>query len=92
MAIDFNQPANEADVYPAIHHFRVIADGAADDVEASLVALLAAYELTAPLTRGRQSSGGKYQVFQLSVRFPGRVEHLAFHAAVKAVPGVRILL
>ena len=92
MAIDFSKPADENEVYPAVHHFRVIADAAATEVEAALRSVLSVYEAVAPLTRGRQSTGGKYQVFQISVRFPGRVEHLAFDSSVKAIPGVRILL
>ena len=92
MAVDFSKPANESDVYPAVHHFSVICDAAAGDIESALQALLSSYDVVSPLSRGRQSSGGKYQVLKLSVRFQGRVEHIAFDTAVKALPGVRILL
>ena len=89
--IDFTKPADEGDVYPAVHSFRVITD-AAIDAERAIVEALEAYEVVSPLARGRTSSGGKYLVFHFSARLSTRAEHHALDAAVKALPGVRILL
>lgn len=92
MAIDFSRPVAESGVYPATLHFSVVADAAADGVEAALLAVAASHELVSPLARGGRSAGGKYRVFRLSVRFRGRSEHVAFDGAVRAVPGVRVVL
>ena len=89
--IDFSKPADEGDVYPAVHNFRVITD-AAMDAERAIMEALEAYEVVSPLARGRTSSGGKYLVFHFSARLSTRAEHHALDAAVKALPGVRILL
>ena len=89
--IDFSKPADEGDVYPAVHNFRVITD-AAVATEAAIIEALEAYEIVSPLARGRSSSGGKYLVFHFSARLSTRAEHHALDAAVKALPGVRILL
>lgn len=90
-AIDFSRPADEKDVYPAVHSFRAIAEAEAD-VEAALLAALEPFEVVSPLARGRSSSGGKYQVFHFSARLDTRARHHALDAAVKSVPGIRILL
>ena len=89
--IDFSKPADEGDVYPAVHNFRVITD-AAVATAAAIIEALEAYEIVSPLARGRSSSGGKYLVFHFSARLSTRAEHHALDAAVKALPGVRILL
>ena len=89
--IDFSKPADEGDVYPAVHNFRVITD-AAMDAERAIMEALEAYEVVSPLARGRTSSGGKYLVFHFSARLSTRAEHHALDAAVKALPGVRILI
>ena len=89
--IDFSKPAEEKDVYPAVHNFRVITD-AAVAAEAAIMEALEAYEVVSPLARGRTSSGGKYLVFHFSARLSSRAEHHALDAVVKGIPGVRILL
>ena len=89
--IDFTKPADEGDVYPAVHNFRVITD-AAIDAERAIIEALEAYEVVSPLAKGRTSSGGKYLVFHFSARLSTRAEHHALDAAVKALPGVRILI
>lgn len=89
--VDFSKPADEKDVYPAVHSFRIITD-AAIDTEGGLTAVLTEYDIQSPLARGRSSSGGKYIVFQVSVRLSSRAEHFAIDAAIKGVNGVKILL
>lgn len=89
--IDFSRPADEKDVYPAVHDFRVIFD-AAVDIERALLDALEPFEVVSPPTRGRSSSGGKYLVFQLSARLNSRAEHHALDAAVRGIDGVKILL
>ncbi len=90
--IDFSKPADEGDVYPAVHNFRVITDAAVVDAERAIAEAISVYEIASPLSRGRSSSGGKYLVFHFSARLSSRAEHHALDAAVKALPGVRILL
>ena len=89
--IDFSKPADEKDVYPAVHNFRVITD-AAVATEAAIMEALEAYEVVTPLARGRTSSGGKYLVFEVSLRLSSRAEHVAFDSAIRGLEGVRILL
>ena len=91
MTVDFTKPADEKYVYPAVHHFRVITD-AEVATEAAITEALGAYEVVSPLARGRSSSGGRYLVFEVSVRLSSRAEHFAVDAAIKGVEGVRILL
>lgn len=89
--VDFTRPPEEAEVYPATHHFKAICDAAAID-EAALAAAAAGFDVRAPFARGRSSSGGKYVTYEASVHFASRAEHHRFHEGVKTVAGVRILL
>jgi len=84
-------PAVEELSYPAEFHFRVIAEALAFDALA-LAAVLAAYHVSAPLASSQASSSGRYQAYSVSVMLRSREEMLAFDAAVKQVPGVRMLL
>ena len=77
--------------YPALFHFRIIAELQAF-VEADLVALLAAYKVAAPLSASRASSAGRYHACSVSVEIRSRVELHDFDAALKRVPGVRMVL
>lgn len=78
--------------YPALFHFRVIVEASVAEVPAALRVALAAYTVAAPLTASRASSGGRYQAYSVSVEIRSRDELHAFDAAIKAVPGVRMLL
>lgn len=89
--IDFSKPADEKDVYPATHNFRIITEAALID-ESHLAASVAPYNVTAPLAKGRSSSAGKYIVYEISVHLSSRNEHFALDAAIKAVRGVKVLL
>lgn len=89
--VDFSKEADEEKVYPAVHHFKIIVDIALFN-EDILKRELAAYDLRSPLVRGRASSGGKYVTYEVSVYFETRMWHHQFDGAVKAVPGVKILL
>ena len=77
--------------YPAEFHFRIIVE-AEVAAEAALGALLATYQITAPLTASKVSSAGRYQAFSVSVKIRSQAELHSFDAAVKQVPGVRMLL
>ena len=82
---------NEARLYPAEHHFRIIVEGTSD-ARTAIEAILSGYEMTAPLSTGGQSSGSRYQSLGVSVKLPDRASHHQLDAARRAVVGVRILL
>jgi len=77
--------------YPAQFHFRVITD-AAEGMEAALAAAARAYEVTSPLTPSRASAGGHYMAYAISVLMQSREQMEAFDAAIRSIPGVRMLL
>lgn len=83
-------PAREV-VYPAEFHFRVIVE-VASFAEAELVAVVAGYKETAPLSASRASAAGRYHAYSVSVAFGSQAELHAFDAALKRVPGVRMVL
>lgn len=78
-------------VYPSEFHLRIIVEAQAA-AEPLLVAVLDGYRITAPLAASRQSSGGHYQAYGLSVRLESREEQCALVDAIKRVPGVRMVL
>lgn len=82
---------NAATAYPADYPLRIIVE-AASEPEAALREAVSAYRVSAPLLRSQASSGGRYLAFGVSVEFRDRGEHEAFVAAVKRVPGVRMVL
>lgn len=85
-------PAQEQAVsYPAEFHFRIIVE-IEPAVKTALEALMATYRVTAPLTASRASSAGRYHAYGVSVEIQSQAELQAFDAAVKRVPGVRMLL
>ncbi len=78
-------------VYPAEFHFRILTE-AESAAEAALGAALAPYRVTVPLAFSRGSSGGRYRAYSVSVQIVSREELQALEAAVKRVPGVRMVL
>ena len=77
--------------YPATFHFRVIAEpGAFNQTE--LDAVLAAYKVLAPLAASRVSSAGRYQAYSVSVEIQSQEALHVLDAALKQVPGVRMVL
>lgn len=89
--VDFSKEADEKQVYPAVHHFKIIGDVAVIREEI-LLNILAGRDVRHPLTKGRASSGGKYVTYDVSIYFENRAAHHLFHEEMKAAPGVRILL
>ena len=89
-ARDRQTPSEEA-VYPAEFHFRIIVDAQMEG-ECLLGPAVAGFKVTAPLTTSRQSATGRYLAYSLSVRIESREELNTFEAAIKRVPGVRMLL
>lgn len=85
------QTANREVVYPAEFHFRIIVE-AQLAVKSRLGSVVAGYSVTSPLTSSRQSSAGRYQAYSLSVLIKSREELNALDAAIKQVPGVRMVL
>lgn len=78
-------------VYPSEFHFRIIVEAKTAD-ETVLSSAIARYRVTAPLSASRQSSAGRYLAYSLSVRVESRDELNALDAAIKSVPGVRMVL
>ena len=78
-------------LYPAVLHFRIIVEEQACE-EAKLSAAVAGYCVKAPLAAARQSSGGRYQDYSLSVLLASRDEQAALVEGIKKVPGVRLVL
>ncbi len=93
MAVDFSKPPQESEVYPAAHSFRIIAEATAEEpVTRAASAVLEAFEVLEPLAKGRASSGGRYVSLHVTVRLVDRAGHHRLDAALRAIPGVRILL
>jgi putative lipoic acid-binding regulatory protein len=78
-------------IYPSEFPFRIIAEAAAG-AEAALRGALAEYCVTEPLAASQASSAGRYQAYSVTVQLRSRDEHQAFDAALKQVPGVRLVL
>ena len=78
-------------VYPAEFHFRIIVE-ADSEAETALSEAVGAYKVTVPLTASRASAAGRYRAYCVSVEIQTQIELHAFDAAVKRVPGVRMLL
>lgn len=77
--------------YPAQFHFRIITD-TGEAMEAALAQAVAAYTVTSPLALARASSGGRYTAYAVSAILQSRDEMEAFDAAIRKIPGVRMLL
>ena len=82
---------DEAEVYPATHHFRIII-AAGSAARGAIEALLADFTVASPLEEGRASAGGRYQSLQVAVHLPCRADHLRLDQALRMIEGVRILL
>ncbi len=82
---------DEAEVYPATHHFRIIIT-AGSASRGAIEALLADFTVASPLQAGHASAGGRYQSLQVAVHLPCRADHLRLDQALRAIEGVRILL
>jgi len=77
--------------YPALFHFRIITETEAR-AEPALLLAVSSYQVKAPLTSVRASAAGRYTAFSISILMQSRLEMETFDAAIKKVPGVRMLL
>jgi putative lipoic acid-binding regulatory protein len=77
--------------YPATFHFRVIVEPAAFS-ETDLAAALTACNVVESLVLSRASQAGRYRAYGVSIEFQDKEGHHAFDAALKRVPGVRMVL
>jgi putative lipoic acid-binding regulatory protein len=84
-------PETQKVEYPATFHFRVIVEPAMF-AASELDATLASYRVTEALAASRGSSAGRYQAYSVSVEIRSRDELHAFDAAVRKVPGVRMMV
>jgi len=78
------------DIYPAVFHFSVVVE-AARDVSAGLAAALAGRDVVAPPQPGPPSASGRYAALRLSARCAVRGEHESLLAALKNIPGVKMV-
>ncbi len=86
-----NEGIDEARIYPAEFHFRIIVEPR-DPVFEAVSELLHSCDVTAPLQRGRLSRGGRYQTLRVSLRLQSRREHRELDLRLRATDGVRLLL
>ncbi len=77
--------------YPALFHFRIITEAEAKAEQALLLAV-SSYQVKVPLTSSHASAAGRYTAFSISILMQSRSEMETFDAAIKKVPGVRMLL
>ena len=83
------EPFTEELQYPAACHMSVITDGR-EGMETSLRAALVSYTVTSAPTAGKAS--GKYAAWRVSVTVGSRDELHALDGALRALPGVRMIL
>ncbi|HRR34024.1 MAG TPA: DUF493 family protein [Kiritimatiellia bacterium] len=84
-------PVGQQVEYPATFHFRVSAEASACS-EPHIAAVLTAYQVVESLSASRASSLGRYHAFSVSVLLQTQEELHALDAALKRVPGVRMVL
>ena len=77
--------------FPVVAHQRLIVESSRRD-DAATKGLFAGFDLVEPFAVGHLSSGGKYVVYNLSVRLADRAEMARVDEAIKAVPGVKMCL
>ena len=77
--------------YPAEFHFRVICD-ATVDISADIRSAAAFHKITGELEESNCSRSGKFRSYSISVFFEKQNGMVRFDEAVKAIPGVRMLL
>ena len=83
--------AEEPSVYPGTFYVSVIAEKEAE-VASALASALVGFRIASPLDKGEGSSSGKYVSFRFSVVLSSREEMERMDAAVRAVPGVKMVL
>ncbi|NMA46986.1 MAG: DUF493 domain-containing protein [Lentisphaerae bacterium] len=89
-----HQPHNEQQLqFPLLWHGRLLTVAPGDDVAAAVEGIYGGMQLAdGVIKRGRSSSGGKYQSWELHAQLPDRATMLALFAALEAIPGVKMLL
>ena len=82
---------NDEMKFPVVAHHRVIINAVSRD-DATVQALFNSFDLVEPIAIGNTSSGGKYLSYGISVRFGDASEMARFDEALKAVPGLKMVL
>lgn len=77
--------------FPVVAHHRIIVEVSRRN-DAVAKSLFDGFDLVEPFAVGHLSSGGKYVVYNLSVRLADRAEMARVDEAIKAVPGVKMCL
>jgi len=77
--------------FPVVAHHRIIVRSEEKD-PAAMARLFACFELLEPVAESRQSAGGKYVSFGLSVRLRDRADMDRFDSQLKLVPGLKMVL
>ncbi len=79
------------ELYPCLHHFRIITD-AANVPWDDLRVLLSVHDVAHPLAISNRSGGGKYVSLQVGIIVKSREELEQIQSEIRAVEGVKILL
>ena len=77
--------------FPVVAHHRIIVEVSRRN-DAVAKSRFDGFDLVEPFAVGHLSSGGKYVVYNLSVRLADRAEMARVDEAIKAVPGVKMCL
>ncbi len=77
--------------YPAEFHLRIICDSS-ENVVTLIKTVAEGYTVTQRLAASKCSVSGKYHSYGISIIFSSRSEMIGFDSAIKALPGVRMLL
>lgn len=84
-------PEATRNVYPADFHFSIVATQPFDNLEA-LETVLKDHHVTSPLAPGLSSDKGSYITWRVTVHLESRDALESLTAALRAVPGVKMLL
>ncbi len=85
-----NQEQKEVKYPVDVHHRLIVLRDEYD--EGRLRAALAPYKITADLEQSNESKGGKYISFGFSAMINSRDELYALDSALRAVPGMKMVL
>lgn len=92
MASARSQPGDTLpSLYPAVCHLSVVAE-AREGIAAAVAAALEGFSVVSPLAAGGGTPSGRHSALRVSVSVGSREELDALDRALRAVPGVRMVL
>ncbi|MFA7231723.1 MAG: DUF493 domain-containing protein [Victivallaceae bacterium] len=78
--------------FPVDWHYRIITDKSVNSCRENIISVLKNNQFDALPETGKESSGGKYLTWQVSVIFPSREIMEKLSAELAAIPGVKFIL